>query len=183
MIHVRGHEPVEWKLRDSSRVTSRPVPSSSHVTAQMKKMPRQNTAPEVALRRSLHRLGGRYRLHRADLPGRPDVVFVAARVAVFVDGCFWHGCPDHGVMPKANRDWWQQKLSANKLRDERADRALESGGWQVVHVWEHEDMDKAAQRVLSVVRGKVTSSCEPPQPSGAGRRSPLRGSSGKRIRC
>lgn len=132
-----------------------PVPSSAAVSAQMQRMGRRDTAPELALRRALTALGLRYRLHRRDLPGTPDIAFIGARVAVFVDGCFWHGCPDHGVMPKANRDWWRSKLEANRTRDEKKDRALEEAGWLPMHVWEHEDPAAAAAEIAGVVTARL----------------------------
>jgi DNA mismatch endonuclease (patch repair protein) len=128
-----------------------PVASSEAVSAQMRRMGRRNTAPELALRSELTSRGLRYRLHRRDLPGTPDLAFVTARVAVFVDGCFWHGCPEHGVMPKANRDWWQSKLAANQTRDKKNDRALVDAGWLPVHVWEHEDPAVAAASLACLV--------------------------------
>jgi len=134
--------------RDERRT---PVPSSTTVSRVMRRMGRKDTAPELALRRELTRLGLRYRLHRADLPGRPDVSFGPARVAVFVDGCFWHGCPEHAVMPKANRQWWADKLAANKARDAAKDAALRERGWEPVHVWEHEDPATAARRIAEIV--------------------------------
>jgi DNA mismatch endonuclease (patch repair protein) len=121
----------------------------------MQATPQRDTPPEVALRSALHRLGLRFRLHRkieGVLRVRPDIVFVSARVAVFVDGCFWHGCPEHGTVPKTNREWWTAKLQANMERDERHTAALQDAGWNVVRVWEHEDPVAAAQRVIKVVK-------------------------------
>lgn len=112
----------------------------------MSRMPRRNTGPEVALRRELHRRGLRFRLHAA-LPGRPDIAFTKARLAVFVDGCFWHACPEHGTLPKNNREWWTSKLAANEARDRDKDTQLVHLGWTVLHVWEHEAVDGAATRV------------------------------------
>jgi DNA mismatch endonuclease (patch repair protein) len=83
---------------------------------------------------------------------RADMVFTKARVAVYVDGCFWHRCPIHGTAPKANRDWWAKKLDANVRRDRDTDRQLEAEGWRVVRVWEHEAMKDAADRIEAVVR-------------------------------
>lgn len=97
----------------------------------------RNTMPEIRLRKELWRLGIRYRIRNA-LPGRPDLVIVARRVAIFVDGCFWHRCPDHAVEPKTRREFWKQKLAANVARDRRADRDLRALGWRVVRIWEHE---------------------------------------------
>jgi DNA mismatch endonuclease (patch repair protein) len=115
-----------------------------------------DTKPEVALRRELHQRGLRFRKnHRLDLPERrvrPDIVFTRSKVAVFVDGCFWHGCPEHGSQPKANAEYWISKLRANVARDALADHALVSDGWAVVRVWEHQDVGQAAETVASVVR-------------------------------
>jgi len=136
---------------------TKPVPSSEAVSAQMKRMGRKDTAPELALRRALTARRLRYRLHRRDLPGTPDIAFIAARVAVFVDGCFWHACPEHAVVPKANNQWWQEKLEANRARDARKDRALAESGWLPVHVWEHEDPDLVADRLVELVASRVRS--------------------------
>jgi DNA mismatch endonuclease (patch repair protein) len=84
-------------------------------------------------------------------PIRPDVVFTARRVAVFLDGCFWHGCPIHGTMPATNASYWEDKIEANRRRDQRTTVALERDGWKVLRVWEHEDPADAAARVLAVL--------------------------------
>lgn len=121
-------------------------------------MSRQRTAgtePELAVRRELHRRGLRYRVNVRGLPGRPDIVFTRARIAVQVDGCFWHGCPDHAVAPKANADWWLAKLAANRERDARNDRALSAEGWLVVRVWEHEEPLTVADRVEAAWRART----------------------------
>lgn len=123
----------------------------------MKRMGRANTAPERALRKALTGRGLRYRLHRRDLPGTPDIAFIGARVAVFVDGCFWHACPAHGVMPKANREWWQEKLRKTRARDALKDQALMDAGWAPVHVWEHEDPDAVAEQLSALVESRVRS--------------------------
>ena len=119
------------------------------VSAQMRRMPRTSTRPEVALRKALHARGLRFRLHRRDLPGTPDVVFPATKIAVFVDGCFWHGCPEHGVLPKNNREWWQQKLQGNFERDRRKDDELQSIGWMPVHLWEHQAVTEMVETVIT----------------------------------
>jgi DNA mismatch endonuclease, patch repair protein len=131
------------------------VPKSTLVSEQMSRMPRSSTGPEVALRKELHGRGVRFRLHRRDLPGTPDIVLCRANVAIFVDGCFWHSCPDHGGIPKNNSEWWAQKLKSNRERDERKNRDLISLGWLPVHVWEHESVGHAADRIeiLWRVRG------------------------------
>jgi len=114
----------------------------------------RDTPAELALRRILHARGFRYRVDRQVLKGRrrrADIVFPTERVAVFVDGCFWHGCPEHGTLPKANRDWWTEKLRANRARDRDTNEELEAAGWAVVRAWEHEEAASVADRVQNVV--------------------------------
>jgi DNA mismatch endonuclease (patch repair protein) len=101
-------------------------------------MPRAATAPEMAVRRLLHKRGLRFTTNRRDLPGSPDIVLSRARVAVFIDGCFWHRCPEHGVVPKNNREWWIAKFDGTAERDKRKDLALGELGWTALHFWEHE---------------------------------------------
>jgi DNA mismatch endonuclease (patch repair protein) len=84
---------------------------------------------------------------------RPDIVFARSRVAVFVDGCFWHGCPDHGEMPVSNREFWEAKIGRTRERDQQQTAALEAAGWTVLRVWEHEAIDDAVQRVSAVLGG------------------------------
>jgi DNA mismatch endonuclease (patch repair protein) len=115
---------------------------------------RRDTASELALRSLLHRRGLRYRVDYPPIPGsrrRADLVFSRARVAVFVDGCFWHGCPDHASWPKANAGWWREKIVANQRRDEDTDRTLTEAGWHVIRVWEHESPTDAADRIQKAV--------------------------------
>lgn len=115
---------------------------------------RRDTAPEVALRREVHRLGLRYRVG-FPVPGQRrrtiDLAFTRCRIAVFVDGCFWHGCPAHGTSPRQNSAWWIQKLAANEARDLDTNRILAELGWTVVRIWEHEDPLLAAARVAASV--------------------------------
>lgn len=114
----------------------------------------KDTKPELALRRALWSVGLRYRLH-PKITGRPDIVFSGSRVAVFCDGCFWHGCPKHSVKPKTNRSFWLTKLAKNRARDERVVATLEAEGWTVMRFWEHEiedDAVKVAKRVARAVR-------------------------------
>ena len=116
---------------------------------------RRDTPGEVALRRRLHARGLRYRVDTTVLPGlrrRADVVFRKERVAVFVDGCFWHGCPEHGTWPKKNAEWWREKIEANVARDRDTDARLEQEGWVVVRVWAHESPEEAADFVEQLVR-------------------------------
>jgi DNA mismatch endonuclease (patch repair protein) len=105
------------------------------------------TEPERALRRELHRRGLRYRVNLTTLPGRPDIALTRARIAVFVDGCFWHGCPEHAVAPKANAAWWRSKLDANVTRDRRTDERLREAGWCVIRAWEHENPSDVADKI------------------------------------
>ncbi len=118
---------------------------------------RSDTKPEVALRKALHRLGYRYRKDlRLDLGAvkvRPDIVFTARKVAVFVDGCFWHVCPDHGRQPTTNEWYWAPKLRRNIERDLAANDALAEAGWQVVRLWEHEGLESAVITVTRVLEG------------------------------
>lgn len=119
--------------------SGRPAPLSATVSAQMKRMPRASSGPELAIRKELHRRGLRFRVNYSKLPGRPDIAFTRARVAVFVDGCFWHSCPEHGILPKNNREWWRAKLARNVERDTEKDVLLRELGWVVLHFWEHEN--------------------------------------------
>lgn len=117
---------------------------------------RRDTAPEVALRSALHRMGLRFRVDQPLIPKvrrRADIVFRKAKVAVFVDGCFWHGCPDHGTWPKANAPFWREKIEANRRRDADTDERLEEVGWQVLRFWEHDNPIEAASIVANTVRG------------------------------
>lgn len=131
------------------------MPSTDPLTsARMRKQRRRDTAPEVALRRELHRRGARFFVDRAPLPGlrrRADLVFPRKRVAVYVDGCFWHSCPQHATSPKNNAQWWADKLAANVVRDRDTDARLADAGWRVLRIWEHEDPIEAADRVQAAL--------------------------------
>lgn len=110
----------------------------------------KNTKPEIAVRRLVHSLGYRYRLHRPDLPGSPDLVFGPRRKVIFVHGCFWHGhdCKRGARPPKTNFDYWRQKIDRNRARDHAAREALETTGWDVLIIWECEVRDtKLVDRV------------------------------------
>ena len=117
---------------------------------------RRDTGPELALRRLLHRRGLRYRVDFPIRPGggrpvRPDIVFPNKRVAVYVDGCFWHGCSVHGTRPNTNRDYWDDKIATNKRRDARTTAALEHDGWTVIRFWAHDDPETAAAHVAQIL--------------------------------
>ena len=130
------------------------TPPSPAKSAEMSRVRSRHTTPELAIRKELHRRGLRYRV---DMPlsdiarTRPDIVFTRIRVAVFVDGCFWHRCPDHGSFPKTNAEWWHDKLEANVRRDRATDEALRTAGWVVIRIWEHENPIRAADRVEAIV--------------------------------
>jgi DNA mismatch endonuclease (patch repair protein) len=118
---------------------------------------RKDTGPERRVRSKLHAEGLRFRVDLAvrvegERPIRPDVVFPKQRVVLFIDGCFWHGCPDHGTSPATNRDYWTPKIEENRARDVRHDATLRAAGWTVLRAWEHEDPALVAQRVASAVR-------------------------------
>ncbi|MBO0728748.1 MAG: DNA mismatch endonuclease Vsr [Acidimicrobiaceae bacterium] len=137
----------------------RPAPSSSQASLRMRNTPRRDTPGELALRCRLHALGFRYRVDASPLPEtrrRADLVFCGARVAVYVDGCFWHGCPEHGTWPKANAEWWRQKIERNRVRDHETDDALTAMGWRSVRIWEHETLDQALDKVLRALRERGT---------------------------
>lgn len=134
-----------------------PAPLNEGRSRNMRANRRADTKPEIALRSALHRLGFRYRKdYRIDLGSmkvRPDIVFTARKVAVFVDGCFWHVCPEHGRQPTTNEWYWTPKLRRNIERDRAADDALAAAGWQVVRLWEHEDLADAVSAVTRVLAG------------------------------
>lgn len=135
-------------------MTSQRPPTDPATSARMSRQRRAGTAPELALRRELHRRGLRYFVDRAPIRGqrrRADVVFPRLRVAVYVDGCFWHSCPQHATYPKNNAEWWADKLAANVARDRATDDALAAAGWQVIRIWEHEDPVAAAGRVAAAL--------------------------------
>lgn len=117
-------------------------------------IPRHDTWPELALRKALWQSGLRYRL-RPKLPGTPDLAFPRAKVAVFVDGCFWHCCPLHGRRPKSNEQFWRLKLTRNMARDRKVDAQLADAGWLPVRLWEHEVRERlgaCVERVMEAVR-------------------------------
>lgn len=124
----------------------------------------RDTAPELAVRSAVHRRGLRYRVASRPLPGvrrTADLVFRGARVAVFVDGCFWHGCPDHHVLPVTNSGYWTRKVAINRARDIDTDARLAAEGWVCVRIWEHEDPVDAADRLERIVRSRLVSSAKP----------------------
>lgn len=132
-----------------------PEPSAPSVVAVMRGNRKRNTRPELRLRSELHRRGLRFRKDYQIRVGgrsvRADVVFTRQKLAVFIDGCFWHRCPDHGTAPRSNVSYWRPKLDRNVARDIAQTAALEAVGWLVVRVWEHESPGQAAGRVLTAL--------------------------------
>lgn len=120
----------------------------------MSKIRGHNTKPELSLRKELWSRGLRYRIH-SKVIGKPDLVFIGAKVAVFVDGCYWHGCPKHFVQPKSNTLFWENKINKNIERDKKVTQQLEAKGWRVIRIWEHEikqDLDGCVRRVMEACR-------------------------------
>jgi DNA mismatch endonuclease (patch repair protein) len=152
---------------------TRPPASSRQVRLRMQATGRRDTPCELAIRSAVHHLGLRFRVDW-QLPGcrrRADMAFIQPKVAVMIDGCFWHSCPLHSTMPQANRAWWRAKLSANVRRDKDTDHRLAQLGWSVLRFWEHEDPGKAANRIARVVRLRQSRAADK---SGAGRDKPSR---------
>jgi len=138
----------------------RPSPSSSAAFARMKAAKSKDTAPEKALRSELHKKGLRYRTDArpvVSLNRRADIVFRSAKVAVFVDGCFWHGCPIHGTQAKANAEFWKNKIKRNQERDAETNQLLKKAGWKVIRVWEHENPEKASTKIQKVILKRLLS--------------------------
>lgn len=129
-------------------------PSSPEASRRMARVRQRGTDVEIELRRALHALGLRYRL-QVPLSRKPrrvaDIVFIGARVAVFVDGCFWHGCPLHATWPKENAGFWRAKIEANRARDADTARRLRELGWEVIRVWSHEDPVEVARLIYDRV--------------------------------
>jgi DNA mismatch endonuclease, patch repair protein len=157
--HETTRETTQHRTQGAAHGTtparSYPLPLSPGRSANMKANRRRDTKPELALRSALHAMGYRYRKDlRLDLPQRrvrPDIAFTSRKVAVFVDGCFWHACPDHGSQPKHNEWYWSQKLAKNVERDRATDAALAEAGWTVVRLWEHVPLADAVAAVIAAV--------------------------------
>jgi DNA mismatch endonuclease, patch repair protein len=124
----------------------------------MQSVRQKDTKPEGLLQDQLHALGLEFETNARlldDLRRRVDIAFRGSRVAVQVHGCFWHSCPEHATVPKSNKQWWEQKLAANRDRDDDTERRLRRAGWRFIRIWEHEDMGEAAQRIKSVLEDQV----------------------------
>jgi DNA mismatch endonuclease, patch repair protein len=143
------------------------LPSTDDTRARMSRQRSRDTSAEMSLRRELHRVGLRYRVHRRPLPNvrrEADVVFGPAKVAVFVDGCFWHGCPEHATWPKRNSDFWRTKIEKNRNRDIETDRLLAEADWLSLRVWEHEDAVAAATRIHAAIATRLANRGPMPSP-------------------
>ncbi len=141
---------------------SRIHPSSPETSRRMAKVRQQGTDAEIALRSELYRRGLRYRVGYEVLkkPRRvADVAFPGLKIAVFVDGCFWHGCPEHATWPKRNAEFWRQKIETNRLRDADTNSRLRKIGWTVLRFWEHESPIEASDRVAKAVAMAKTRRC------------------------
>lgn len=144
-----------------ARRYNHPPACSPSVRRRMQRQGREQTACELAVRSAVHARGLRYRLHQRpekELRRQADLVFRRARVAVFVDGCFWHGCPLHGTIPKTNSEWWWKKIRRTQQRDRETDERLGQAGWLVIRIWEHEEPGDAATRIENAVRSRTCSS-------------------------
>ncbi len=145
----------ETRRRKKQKKTNLPSPSSEAVSRRMSATGQRDTPPELEIRKRLFAKGLRYRVDYPVLTKprrRGDIVFPRIKVAIFVDGCFWHGCPLHGTWPKANEEFWRKKIETNRSRDADTDRRLRKDGWMVIRVWEHEAPDEVAERILKAVK-------------------------------
>lgn len=125
-------------------------PPSAAVLQRMSNTPQRDNLTEMSVRSALHRAGFRFRLHQKIVPGTKrtvDIVLPRYRIAVFVNGCFWHGCPRHATWPKKNSEFWRQKIEANRARDADTDRRLRMNGWNVIRIWEHQEPGEAVTAV------------------------------------
>jgi DNA mismatch endonuclease, patch repair protein len=142
LVNVAGYQP--WA-------------SNQAVRRVMQGNRKRDTRPEIALRRVLHSRGLRYRVAAKPLADRPwtaDLVFRGLQLAVFVDGCYWHGCPEHYTVPRTNTSYWSEKIARNRARDAQVDADLRAAGWTALRIWEHEPVQSAADRVL-VAHGRL----------------------------
>lgn len=148
-----GRREVNVGFGEKARVEY-PSPLTPSASRRMRATPTTGTKPELLLRSLLHRMGLRFRVNLrpvSRLSRRADIVFARAQLAVFVDGCFWHGCPDHATWPKNNSEFWRLKIEGTRRRDEDTKRQLELEGWKVLRYWEHDSMERAAHEIRAVL--------------------------------
>jgi DNA mismatch endonuclease (patch repair protein) len=140
------------------RTVSYPFPTNPAVSKRMRANKKRDTSPELKVRSALHRRGFRFRVNSAIRAGavktRGDIVFAPIRLAVFVDGCFWHGCRIHGTDPQRNRAYWSAKLQRNRQRDGLVNSSLRQAGWIVLRYWEHSDPENVADEIAAVIRDR-----------------------------
>ena len=145
------------QIKEIKRKKNTPLPSSDAALSRMKAAKSRDTLPEISIRLALYHKGLRYRIDAKPIKGlnrRADILFRSVKVAVFVDGCFWHGCPLHGTQAKANAEFWRTKIKHNQERDEDTNQRLKEAGWVVIRIWEHEDPSEAAEQIYSIVTGR-----------------------------
>lgn len=132
-----------------------PKPLNARVSRNLSRVKRRDTKPEIQLRRELRRRGLRFRVDYGRIPGHPDVAFTKVKNAIFVDGCFWHGCDIHGSLPRNNAEWWAAKIARNRERDVRVTNAPRDFGWVVLRYWAHDDIDEMADEIEDIWRDLV----------------------------
>jgi DNA mismatch endonuclease, patch repair protein len=144
--------------KDYKRMSWRPPAKSSQVSDEMRRMPEQSTGLEMSLRRALFKKGLRYRV-KYPVPGASrrsiDIAFPGKKVAVFLDGCFWHGCSEHRTIPKHNYEWWKSKIEENRSRDQSTNGLLHTAGWIVLRFWEHDSIGKMVEDIHRLVTLQV----------------------------
>jgi DNA (cytosine-5)-methyltransferase 1 len=154
---LRRHIATTRKRAKKMKTVDRNKTVDRSVSRRMAATPGRDNPAELALRSALYREGYRFRIHRKVLPGlrrTADIAFPSLKVAIFLDGCFWHGCPIHGTWPKKNAKWWREKIRENQCRDRDTDSRLKDAGWTVVRAWEHEDMEVVVKRITHMLRAR-----------------------------
>jgi DNA mismatch endonuclease (patch repair protein) len=139
--------------------SSHPKASSPLASSRMRKVRQRGTKRELEIRSALHKIGMRFRVQITpleDLRRQADIAFRREKIAIFIDGCFWHGCPIHRTLPKSNTEWWTEKLQANIRRDEDTNLRLREAGWLVLRFWEHEETTQIVQIVQRCLKERRT---------------------------
>lgn len=151
---TRQPEPLQVFDRVSTRQPNASWASSATVRRCMQSNKPRDNRLELAIRSAVHGAGLRYRTHVRPVSGvrcEADLIFTRRRIAVFIDGCFWHACPEHATWPATNAGWWRRKIEENAARDRRNDTELRQAGWTVLRIWEHEGIDRTVNRIVEVV--------------------------------